>query len=242
MTTILVSCTIEDKAVAYVEALSTTGFSAAEIRVAAARSTPADDGPELVAQADGVLLCGGPDIDPNLYGEEHHPNANLAVVPERDALEWQILRAVRERKLPLFGVCRGMQTVNAFLGGTLYQDLALMWPGSLLHDLSFPQDALIHPVKKGIDRGSELGRLIDSEVSLVNSRHHQAVKDLAPGLRPVAHAPDGVMEALEGTDPDWWLWAVQWHPENLIRLESARALWERFHGEVRARSREEALA
>jgi putative glutamine amidotransferase len=242
MTTVLVSCTREEKATVYVEALGAAGFARQEIRVAAAQSTPSEDGPDLVAQADGVLLCGGPDLDPNLYGEDHHPNANLSIVPERDALEWQILQAVRERKLPLFGVCRGMQTVNAFLGGTLYQDLALMWPGSLLHDLSYPQDALIHAVSTGIDRASELGSLVDAEVSLVNSRHHQAVKRLAPGLRPVAYAPDGVLEAMEGEDPAWWLWAVQWHPENLIRLESARALWQRFHREVQARARREAPA
>ena len=242
MATVLISCTREEKAAAYLEALAIAGFATEEIRVAAAMSTPAEDGTGLVAEADGIVLCGGPDVDPNLYGEDHHPNANLAVVPERDALEWQILNAVRERRTPVFGVCRGMQTLNAFLGGTLFQDLALMWPGSILHDLSYPQDALIHAVGSGIDGDTELGRLIASEVSLVNSRHHQAVKRIAPSLRPVAHAPDGVLEALEGRDPDWWIQAVQWHPENLIRLESQRALWDRFHREVRIRAREKAPA
>lgn len=242
MVSVLVSCTREEKADTYLEALRIAGFGLEEVRVAAAMSMPPETGAELAATADGILLCGGPDVDPGRYGEERHPNANLSIVPERDALEWRILRTARERKLPVFGVCRGMQTLNAFLGGTLWQDLPLLWPGSMLHDLSYPQDALIHPVSSRVDGDTDLGRLIAAEVSLVNSRHHQAVKELAPSLRPVAHAPDGVLEALEGEDPQWWIQAVQWHPENLIRLESQRALWDRFHRQVRLRQERKATA
>ncbi|HVS02326.1 MAG TPA: gamma-glutamyl-gamma-aminobutyrate hydrolase family protein, partial [Thermoanaerobaculia bacterium] len=153
----------------------------------------------------------------------------------RDTLEWELLAGAREGATPVFGVCRGLQILNAFLGGTLWQDLKLMWPGSLLHDLSFPRDALIHTLQV-VDPEGELGALLAADASLVNSRHHQAVKVLAPELHAVASAPDGIVEAAVGTVPGWWVWAVQWHPENLMMLAEQRALWERFAREVAART------
>ncbi|MDX1631529.1 MAG: gamma-glutamyl-gamma-aminobutyrate hydrolase family protein [Thermoanaerobaculia bacterium] len=242
MTKVLVCCSRDEKAPPYVEALTVAGFETEEIRIVTSQQTPPERGADQAVECDGVLLCGGPDLDPEYYGEEPHPNANLSIEPERDALEWRILEAVRERKTPLFGVCRGMQMVNAFLGGTLWQDLRLQWPGSMLHDLSYPRDALIHTVDFDLDETAELGRLIESEVSLVNSRHHQAVKDLASALAPVAHASDGVLEALVGEDPRWWVWGVQWHPENLISLESQRALWQRFRRRVHEREEQKVSA
>lgn len=236
MVKVLVCCSRDEKAPPYVEALSVGGFDTEEIRIVTSQETSVEEGGERAAACDGILLCGGPDLDPEHYGEERHPNANLSIEPERDALEWRILEVAKERSLPLFGVCRGMQMVNAFLGGTLWQDLRLQWPGSMLHDLSYPRDALIHTVDFDLDDSVELGELIESEVSLVNSRHHQAVKDLAPSLLPVAHASDGVLEALVGEDPGWWIWGVQWHPENLIPLESQRALWQRFRRQVHERA------
>ena len=116
-----------------------------------------------------------------------------------------------------------------------------MWPGSLLHDLSYPRDALIHRVRV-TDKESLLGQILDEQSGLVNSRHHQAVKTLAPGLRSVAHAPDGLVEAFCSEDPAWWVWAVQWHPENLIELGSQRGIWRRFHAAVTARRSREPVA
>jgi putative glutamine amidotransferase len=131
--------------------------------------------------------------------------------------------------------------VNAFLGGTLWQDLKLMWPNAVLHDLSYPRDALIHPVQVGTGPGqgaqaAELGAVLSAEPSLVNSRHHQAIKAIAPALEPVASAPDGLVEAVAGRDPEWWLWAVQWHPENLVSLGSQRLLFDRFGERVAQRA------
>jgi putative glutamine amidotransferase len=231
---IVVSCSYEDRAQPYLEALRLIGVEDEDIVLVTPQRLPPRDAPALAAEAGGLLLCGGPDIEPHHYGEEPHPHANLTLMPERDAVELGLLAGAREAKTPTFGVCRGLQVTNAFLGGTLWQDLKLMWPNAVLHDLSFPRDALIHPVE-AVPGESELGDLLSREPSLVNSRHHQAIKELAPALEAVAVAPDGIVEAVAGRDPDWWLWAVQWHPENLVTMASQRALLERFRDQVAAR-------
>lgn len=242
MTDLLVSCSNEDKAQPYVEALRGVGVPADWIRLVTPAPVRPEDAAALAAGAAGLLLCGGPDLEPHHYGEEPHPHANLGLMPERDAVELALLAGAREAKTPTFGVCRGLQMTNAFLGGTLWQDLKLMWPNAVLHDLSFPRDALIHPVAVSPGAG-ELGEILggdeDSGLSgttLVNSRHHQAIKQLAPGLTAVAVAPDGIVEAIAGTDPGWWLWGVQWHPENLVDLAPQRRLFERFRDQVEERA------
>ena len=233
---IVVSCSFEDRAQPYLEALRLIGVPDEDVLLVTPQRLQPRDAPSLAAEAGGLLLCGGPDLEPHHYGEEPHPHANLSLMPERDAVELGLLAGAREAKTPTFGVCRGLQVTNAFLGGTLWQDLKLMWPNAVLHDLSFPRDALIHPVEP-VAGDSELGDLLSREPSLVNSRHHQAIKELAPDLEAVAVAPDGIVEAVSGRDPDWWLWAVQWHPENLVTMASQRALLERFRDQVAARVR-----
>jgi putative glutamine amidotransferase len=241
--TVLVSCSTAEKAQPYVEALHLVGVREEDVRLVPADRTEPAEGRRLVAEAGGLVLCGGPDLDPRHYGEEPHPHANLTIMPERDALEQQLIDGAREAGTPVFGVCRGLQMLNAHLGGTLWQDLKLMWPGSLLHDLSFPRDALIHRLDI-LAPETPLGEILGREASLVNSRHHQAIKDLAPALEAVAAAPDGIVEAARGTDPDWWVWGVQWHPENLVSLEMHRSLWREFAEQVAARAaaRREAMA
>lgn len=233
--TILVSCFREEKAPPYVAALGAVGVREERIRLVMPHTTSPDEGRELAREAAGLLLCGGADVDPALYGEEPHPHANLEIVAERDALEWALLDGVRESGTPTFAVCRGMQVVNAYLGGTLWQDLKLMWPGSLLHDLSYPRDALVHNVTVSA-RDTRLGEILASEQALVNSRHHQSVKELTDELLPVASAPDRIVEAAIGRQPDWWLWCVQWHPENLVALRLQHAIWDEFARVVAARS------
>jgi putative glutamine amidotransferase len=242
---LLVSCTLEERALPYVEALKSVGVAGDAIRIVSPDRVAASDAAALAAGAAGLLLCGGPDLEPHHYGEAPHPHANLGLMPERDAVELELLAGARQARTPLFGVCRGLQMANAFLGGTLWQDLKLMWPNAVLHDLSFPRDALIHPVQVTVDaaggeQAAELGAVLTSEPSLVNSRHHQAIKALAPALEAVASAPDGIVEAVAGVDPEWWLWAVQWHPENLVSLASQRRLFERFQEQVQARTARQA--
>jgi gamma-glutamyl-gamma-aminobutyrate hydrolase PuuD len=183
---------------------------------------------------DGLLLPGGADLDPALYGEEPHPA--VAVEGARDDLELAAWSAARERGVPIFGICRGFQAINVFSGGKLMQHLEG-------HDspTSAPE---AHPLD--LDPGSRLASILGEPDPLVstqvNSYHHQAVRraDLAPGLVASAMAPhdDGeLVEALEAGDPDDWLVGVQFHPERseFIGPEFDR-LWRAFVDAARARS------
>jgi len=178
------------------------------------------------ASMDGLLLPGGADLDPSLYGEQPHPKA--AVEPARDDLELEAWKAARARGVPIFGVCRGFQAINVFSGGRLIQHLEG-------HDS--PANAPeAHPLH--LDPGSRLATILGETDPMlateVNTYHHQAVRpgDLAPGLRVAGVAPhrDGeLVEALEAADPAEWLIGVQFHPERpeFIGPEFER-LWRAF--------------
>ena len=183
---------------------------------------------ELVAETAGIVLCGGIDVDPARYGEAVLPDAGVEIDAARDALEWDLLAAARLGRIPVWGICRGVQMINVFLGGSLYQDLPLERPGSTAHANDQPHDALAHALR--LTAPTRLGDLLGGEAPQVNSRHHQGIKGLAPGLIIAAEAPDGLIEAVslpEGPD-SWWLRAVQWHPENLVAMAEQRALWVDF--------------
>jgi putative glutamine amidotransferase len=185
-----------------------------------------------MAGAAGLVLSGGVDIAPERYGEAARPDARLELYPERDALEWELLAAARERRVPVWCVCRGLQLANVFLGGTLWQDLPTQLPSLVPHEVSVPVDSLAHTVRVAAPE-THLGERLSREKVLVNSRHHQAVKDLAPGLTAVAWSPDDLIEAFElfnETDESasWWLRGVQWHPENLTAMALHRSLWADF--------------
>lgn len=154
----------------------------------------------------GVLLTGGADVHPDAYGQPPHPRLE-ETDRQRDAVEIALLRGARERRLPVLAICRGIQVVNVALGGTLVQDLPSDRPSSTRHAPAGRHALRVAP-------GSLLHRTIGN-VTRVNSRHHQAVNELAPGLRAVAWSADGVVEALEwaGESAPWML-AVQWHPED----------------------------
>jgi gamma-glutamyl-gamma-aminobutyrate hydrolase PuuD len=163
----------------------------------------------LLRRCSGLVLSGGEDIDPSRYGEDAIPQLGM-VTPARDAMEIAALGLALERRLPILGICRGMQLMNVFFGGTLYQDLDTQRPGELLHRQTEPWGARSHAVKVAPD--SQLCEILGSEDLVINSFHHQAVKDLAPTLRAVAMTADGVVEAVElKTHP--WIMGVQWHPE-----------------------------
>jgi putative glutamine amidotransferase len=164
---------------------------------------------------DGLLIPGGVDLDPATYGESPLPACGR-LDAARDRVELQFARwAIAEGK-PLFGLCRGLQIVNVALGGTLYQDIAAQRSDAIKHDYfptaGFARDHVAHPVT--ITSGSRLDALVGAVSLGVNSMHHQAVKDLAPGLVTTAVAPDGVVEALESSGEQFVL-GVQWHPESL---------------------------
>lgn len=221
---ILVSTSTEEYAGTYVEALKAVGLPAGEVRVV----VPTDEIPGgLIREVRGLLLCGGVDVEPWRYGEETIPSAGVETFPERDAQEWRLLDGAREAQVPVWGVCRGLQVLNVYLGGSLWQDLPSQRPSPIEHSIEEPKDHLAHTVRV-IDPEAPLGERLAGGDPLVNSRHHQAIKRLAPGLVAVAESPDGLVEAAILDDAGWWVRGVQWHPENLVTLPEQRALWLDF--------------
>ena len=165
----------------------------------------------------GLVLTGGEDVAPERYGATPHPRLG-AVDPVRDAAELALIAAARARRLPILAICRGIQILNVALGGTLYQDLDSERPGPVAHAGASDHDVRVEP-------GSLLERTLGARSATVNSRHHQAIRDLAPALRAVAWAADGVIEGAEPADASLpWTVAVQWHPEDLTE----RALFDGF--------------
>ena len=171
---------------------------------------------EIFSRLDGVFITGGVDVDPTRYGEAKSPLCGT-IDPDRDAVELLLLKYAMAHELPVLAVCRGIQILNVLGGGTLYQDVTAMVPAALKHDY-FPtpeqpsRKYLAHDIT--VKSGSKLGRILGDGVVPVNSMHHQAIKDLAPGLAPIAFAPDGIIEGVEGTGEQYVI-AVQWHPEEL---------------------------
>ena len=190
-----------------------------------------DEPGTVVRRSHGLMLTGGGDVDPSLYGEAPHETYQPSE-PGRDAYEVALIRAAAASDLPIFAICRGMQVLNVALGGTLVQDIPSMVNGAVHHAVPEPRYAIAHEV--WVASGSQLDRLmgdkLDGETCQVNSRHHQAVKTVAPGWDVSGTAPDGVIEAIE-QGGDLFRLAVQWHPENFWRTGEFREL---FQGLVQA--------
>jgi len=172
---------------------------------------------QLFQMIDGLLLIGGPDLDPLHYHQAAHAGLRK-VTPARDNMEMQVSLWALEANLPIMAICRGIQVLNVAAGGTLCQDIASQLPNAAKHDYypDYSKDFLAHTVKPL--HGSRLAGIIgDDEVS-VNSLHHQAIDKLGQSLRPVAYSPDGIIEAVEGIDASWIV-GVQWHPEWLVESD-----------------------
>jgi putative glutamine amidotransferase len=165
----------------------------------------------LLERIDGLLVPGGVDVDPRHFGEP--PHAALGrVSPDRDALEIPLIRAALRRGTPILAICRGIQVLNVAAGGSLYQDLAAQVPGAIQHRQAAPRWHASHTV--AIAGDSRLARILGGEQAAVNSFHHQAVKELAPGFVATAAAPDGVIEGIECPEHPFAV-GVQWHPEGM---------------------------
>lgn len=164
---------------------------------------------------DGLLLSGGGDIDPGYYGEARHEACGNPEL-ERDEAELALIRWAIDEGMPLLAICRGIQVLNVALGGTLYQDLKAQAPEAERHDWSpgYPRDYIAHRVS--ISPQTRLGKIVGADRLRVNSFHHQAIKDLAPGLTVSTRAPDQIIEAVE-TNGHAFAIGVQWHPEELAR-------------------------
>jgi putative glutamine amidotransferase len=179
---------------------------------------------DLLDGLDGVCLSGGPDLDPLSYGAPPHPELG-DVEPALDAFELAVARAADERGMPLLGICRGAQALNVARGGTLHQHVADLTDGSIEHRQAQPGRATTHTVE--IAPGSLLAETMRTTSAPVNSFHHQAVDRLGEGLRAVAWAPDGIIEAVEATGETLYL-GVQWHAEGLVDHFEHRRLFEAF--------------
>jgi putative glutamine amidotransferase len=171
-----------------------------------------EEASEYLGRVDGLLLTGGNDIDPALYGQAARPATTIGP-RSRVASDLLLARAAQERGVPALGVCLGIQVMNVAFGGTLLQHIPEDVPGALRHEEE-GRVAPEHPVR--IEPGSLLARVLGVEAAVVNSYHHQAVGKAAPGFRVSARCPsDGIVEAIERGDHPFYL-GVQWHPERML--------------------------
>jgi putative glutamine amidotransferase len=207
----------------YVEALLAAGGLPVLIPV----SVQGEDLAELYGRLQGVILPGGGDVAPAYYQAEAHP-ATHEVDADRDQAELWLARQALSDGKPFFGICRGLQVLNVASGGSLVQDLPSEQPQSarhLYHYPDYPLDYPAHSVK--IEEDSLLAGCFDSPIVEVNSRHHQAMREVGAGLQVIGRSPDGVIEAVQATTAPFVL-GVQWHPENMQAQAGMRALFERF--------------
>ena len=201
-------------AMAYVRALERLGALVVMI-------PPLKQNMELIRRFDGLILTGGTDIEPSLYGQKR--TAPL-MEPDRSRDEYEIslAQSTFEMDIPVLGICRGIQIINVALGGTLWQDIATQVAKSFSHS-GFPEDLDAfknHPVRLAKD--SKLSEAFNGSREInVNSAHHQAVQDLGSNLQATAYAPDGLIEAIESIAHEWVV-GVQWHPERQEKFDTNR--------------------
>lgn len=180
----------------------------------------------LSTRLDGLMFTGGGDIHPKRYGGQTHPRV-YSIDPQRDRTEILLLGEAVRNELPFLGICRGIQVINVARGGSLYEDITDQHPGALKHDCypDWPRDHLAHEVD--IEPDSQLAQVLGRSHERVNSLHHQAIRQVSPELRTTAHAPDGIIEAVELPGHPFGL-AVQWHPECLQAYAPMRLLFQAF--------------
>ena len=178
---------------------------------------------DLLQSLDGLLLAGGDDCDPAEYGEDRHPSVE-PMDPRRQASEFSMARAAREKRLPTLGICLGSQVMNVAAGGTLIQDISSHHQDALQHSGPAYERArhLIH-----LEKGTRLASIIGDESPDVNSSHHQSVGKVGKGLLVNASAPDGIVEGVEDPQHPFYV-GVQWHPEDMAGEKPAERLFEAF--------------
>jgi len=190
---------------------------------------------EVLRDLDGLLLSGGVDLDPGHFGETVVPDAGVEIDPRRDAAELPLARAALDADLPVLGICRGVQMLAVAAGGSLHQDLGLIVERARHQQRLAGKDetATAHPVH--IEPGSGLARAVGGGEQIVNSFHHQAVKDVPEGFVVTARSPEGTVEALEDPRRPFAL-GVQWHPERMARHPAQRKLFAALVEAARARA------
>jgi putative glutamine amidotransferase len=193
---------------AYVTALESAGL----IPLIVPPLSSSDAASAVLDSVAGLVLTGGEDVDPARYGEKRHEKVR-SVSAARDATEAALIKEARERGTPVLAICRGIQILNVALGGTLVQDIPSQCETDIVHDEESARDSRTHEIS--VEPGSLIARAIGTEHCTVNSFHHQSVKRVADGMRVTARSPDGIIEGLESMDENWWVMAVQWHPEEM---------------------------
>jgi putative glutamine amidotransferase len=191
---------------------------------------PPDSVEALLTKANGLVLSGGPDVYPMRYGRIEDSSLCEDFDIYRDSLEYELIKAALKVKMPILGICRGLQIMNVYLGG-LYADLPSQLPGNVMHRCEDP-DSCLHTIS--ITEKTFFYSLLKTEGGIVNSNHHQGIRDLAPGLLVSAQSVDGLPECVEWEDHNkkGFLLAVQWHPERLKKDDPmSETVGRRFIGE-----------
>ena len=180
---------------------------------------------QITSMCDGFLFTGGQDVNPKLYSARK-TGACGECSSERDIMEGMLLKRTMELDMPIFGICRGIQFINAALGGTLWQDIPSQFSDTIPHCQKPPYDVPIHEVN--IERTLPLYDLLKTDIIPVNSYHHQGVRALSPELLPMAEAPDGLIEAVYAPNKKF-IWAVQLHPEfSYLKEENSCLIFREF--------------
>jgi len=187
-----------------------------------------EEAADMVAAIDGLILSGGEDINPAYYGEDVL-NATVEIYGKRDTSDFTMLEAALKRGIPILGICRGAQLINIRFGGTLYQDLPVQTDTVIGHKQSCERHVSQHQIY--IEKDSELFRLLQLDSVGVNSFHHQAVRDLAGGMKISARSADGIIEGFEGPG----VFCVQFHPEAFVSAgdDTFLPVFEAFVGKAR---------
>lgn len=176
---------------------------------------------QLAQSCDGLLFTGGHDISPTLYGVQSTELCG-EILPDRDAMEAGLLKEALALDKPILGICRGMQLINAVLGGTLIQDIPKQFPSEISHRQPAPYNAPSHSVSVT----GALAACLETDTIMVNSCHHQGIEKLSPALESMAAAPDGLIEAV-CMPGKRFLWAFQWHPE-MLQDENSNKIFQSF--------------
>jgi len=194
-------------AIRYVEAVRRAGG----LPLVIPPDTPKEHIPALFSRIDGLVLSGGGDVSPSLYGGENSATVH-EVNPQRDILEIALTQAAVERGLPFLGICRGIQVVNVALGGDLYTDIGIQTSVTEKHNRDSTNERTLLAHKVEIAPESKLAQILGGTEFEVNSLHHQSIRKIANRLKVVARSPEGIVEGVEVVGHPFGI-AVQWHPE-----------------------------